>query len=113
MELQNIVIDFLENKYSTMYQNKETSLDSIESLTQIKNDFQLAYDIQFDKIIVQLTADQHYSQPRILCMLDGETTIINMMDIIRNHQEIYITLRSIRLNIETELQYKIDNPTIL
>ncbi len=113
MNLQNIVINFLENNFSVMYEDKETNLNSIESLEQIKSDFGLAYDILFDKIIVQLTFDQHYSEPRILCMLDGATTIILMSDVVNEHPEIYITLKDIRLNIETELQYKIYNPTIL
>jgi hypothetical protein len=113
MDLQNIVIDFLEGSFSTLYQDNETSLDSIESLAQIKEDFQSAYNIQFDRIIVQLSSDQHYSEPRILCMLDGETTIINMSEIVMEHPEIYTTLRAIRLNIEDELQYKLDNPIIL
>lgn len=110
MNLQNIVIDFLDNKFSTMFEDKNYELETIEMLSQIKTEIESIYDLTCDRAVIQLTLDQHYSEPRIIF---NNEIIIDMLDIATKHSDIYATLKSIRLNIKTELDNLITNPIIL
>jgi len=103
MELQNIVIDFIKNTTSTMYQDVHYDVDVMSEIELVKIEFELAYGITFDRAVVQLTEDQHLSEPRILCQEVDEQTIITIADIRDNHPALMLELDRIKLLIEEQL----------
>lgn len=109
MELQNIVVDFIENTTSTMYQDAHYDVDVLAEIEPVKIEFELAYGITFDRAVVQLTEDQHLSEPRILCQEVDEQTIITIADIRDNHPALMLQLEEIRLLIEEQLPNIISN----
>lgn len=109
MELQNIVVDFIENTTSTMYQDVHYDVDVMSEIEPVKIEFELAYGITFDRAVVQLTEDQHLSEPRILCQETDEQTIITIADIRDNHPALMLQLEEIRLLIEEQLPNIISN----
>lgn len=109
MELQNIVVDFIENTTSTMYQDVHYDVDVMSEIEPVKIEFELAYGIVFDKTVVQLTEDQNLSEPRILCQEADEQTIITIADIRDNHPALMLQLEEIRLLIEEQLPNIISN----
>ena len=109
MELQNIVVDFIENTTSTMYQDVHYDVDVMSEIEPVKIEFELAYGITFDRAVVQLTEDQHLSEPRILCQEVDEQTIITIADIRDNHPALMLQLEEIRLLIEEQLPNIISN----
>lgn len=109
MELQNIVVDFIENTTSTMYQDVHYDVDVMSEIEPVKIEFELAYGITFDRAVVQLTEDQHLSEPRILCQKADEQTIITIADIRDNHPALMLELEKIRLLIEEQLPNIISN----
>ena len=109
MELQNIVVDFIENTTSTMYQDVHYDVDVMSEIEPVKIEFELAYGITFDRAVVQLTEDQHLSEPRILCQKVDEQTIITIADIRDNHPALMLQLEKIRLLIEEQLPNIISN----
>jgi hypothetical protein len=109
MELQNIVVDFIENTTSTMYQDAHYDVDVLAEIEPVKIEFELAYGITFDRAVVQLTEDQHLSEPRILCQEVDEQTIITIADIRDNHPALMLKLEKIRLLIEEQLPNIISN----
>lgn len=109
MELQNIVVDFIENTTSTMYQDVHYDVDVMSEIEPVKIEFELAYGITFDRAVVQLTEDQHLSEPRILCQKVDEQTIITFADIRDNHLALMLELEKIRLLIEEQLPNIISN----
>lgn len=109
MELQNIVVDFIENTTSTMYQDVHYDVDVMSEIEPVKIEFELAYGITFDRAVVQLTEDQNLSEPRILCQEADEQTIITIADIRDNHPALMLQLEEIRLLIEEQLPNIISN----
>ena len=109
MELQNIVVDFIENTTSTMYQDVHYDVDVMSEIEPVKIEFELAYGNVFDRAVVQLTEDQHLSEPRILCQEADEQTIITIADIRDNHPALMLQLEEIRLLIEEQLPNIISN----
>jgi hypothetical protein len=109
MELQNIVVDFIENTTSTMYQDVHYDVDVMSEIEPVKIEFELAYGIVFDKTVVQLTEDQNLSEPRILCQEADEQTIITIADIRDNHPALMLELEKIKLLIEEQLPNIISN----
>ncbi|GEM_PF-2625524 len=104
MNLQNIVIDFTENKVSTMFEEKHYSIDIIDRILPVKNAFENAYNIVFIKSVIQLSEDQHMCQSRVLCISDKEEiSFVTIIDIARNHLALFNELREIRLLIEEKL----------
>ena len=103
MELQNIVVDFIENTTSTMYQDVHYDVDVMSEIEPVKIEFELAYGITFDRAIIQLTEDQHLCESRILCQNVDEQTIITIADIRDNHPALMLQLEEIRLLIEEQL----------
>lgn len=113
MELQNIVIDFIENTTSTMYQDVHYDVDIMSEIEPFKIEFELAYGITFDRAVVQLTEDQHLSEPRILCQKLDDQTIITIADIRDNHPALMLELDKIKLLIEEQLPNIIKNNILL
>jgi hypothetical protein len=109
MELQNILVDFKENTASTMYQDEHYNVDVIAEIELVKIEFELAYGITFSRAVVQLTEDQHLSEPRILCQKVDEQTIITIADIRDNHPALMLELDRIKLLIEEQLPNLISN----
>ena len=109
MELQNIVVDFIENTTSIMYQDVHYDVDGLAELELVKIEFELAYGITFDRAVVQLTEDQHLCESRILCQNVDEQTIITIADIRDNHPALMIELDKIKLLIEEQLPSIISN----
>jgi hypothetical protein len=107
MELQNIVIDFNENTTTTMYQDVHYTVDVMEELIPLRIEFELAYKIVFDRVVVQLTLDQSLSEPRILCMKDEDLTIITINDIEINHNNLYIQILEVKQLIENQIPVNI------
>jgi hypothetical protein len=109
MELQNIVVDFIENTTSTMYQDVHYDVDVMSEIEPVKIEFELAYGIVFDRAVVQLTEDQNLSEPRILCQEADEQTIVTIADIRDNHPALMLELEKIKLLIEEQLPNIISN----
>lgn len=107
MELQNIVIDFNENTTTTMYQDVHYTVDVMEELLPLRIEFELAYKIVFDRVVVQLTLDQSLSEPRILCMKDEDLTIITINDIEINYNNLYIQILEVKQLIENQIPVNI------
>ena len=107
LELQNIVIDFNENTTTTMYQDVHYTVDVMEELIPLRIEFELAYKIVFDRVVVQLTLDQSLSEPRILCMKDEDLTIITINDIEINHNNLYIQILEVKQLIENQIPINI------
>lgn len=103
MNLQNIIINFTDSTVSTMFEDKHYSIDAIESILPIKETFSTAYNLDFDFVVVQLSEDQHLSEPRILLSKNDEISFINISDVAINHNELYLELKNIRTIIEEEL----------
>lgn len=104
MELQNIVVDFKENKTSTMYQDIHYFVDVMAEIEPVKIEFEIAYGILFDVAVIQLTEDQHMSEPRILCQKDIDTLLIVTIEDIRiNHPTLMLKLIKIKTLIEEQL----------
>jgi hypothetical protein len=113
MELQNIVIDFIENTTTTMYLDVHYNVDIMSEIELFKIEFELAYGITFDRAVVQLTEDQHLSEPRILCQKLDDQTIITIADIRDNHPALMLELDKIKLLIEEQLPNIIKNNILL
>ena len=109
MELQNIVVDFIENTTSTMYQDAHYDVDVLSEIEPVKIEFEIAYGITFDRSVVQLTEDQHLCEPRILCQKEDEQTIITIVDIRDNHPSLMLELDKIKLLIEEQLLNNVNN----
>ncbi len=109
MELQNIVIDFNDNTTTTMYQDIHYSVDVMSEIDPVRIQFELAYGIVFNRVVVQLTFDQSLSEPRILCMKDEELTIVTIEDVRINHPSLLVELNKIRTLIEEQLPNIINN----
>jgi hypothetical protein len=109
MELQNIVVDFYGKKTITMYNDKHYDVDVISEMERVRIKIELEYDIIIDKVIIQLTFDQSLSEPRILCINDGEITIITFEDIKINHPSLSVELNEIITLIEEQLSNIINN----
>lgn len=109
MDLQNIVINFIDNTVTSMYQDVHYDVDVMSEIEPVKTEFELAYDIIFDKAVVQLTEDQHLSEQRILCQKENEQTIITIADVRDNHPALMLQLEEIRLLIEEQIPNIINN----
>ena len=109
MELQNIVVDFIENTTSTMYQDAHYDVDVLSEIEPVKIEFEIAYGITFDRSVVQLTEDQHLCEPRKLCQKEDEQTIITIVDIRDNHPSLMLELDKIKLLIEEQLLNNMNN----
>lgn len=107
MELQNIVIDFNNNTTTTMYEDVHYTVDVMEELIPLRIEFELAYKIVFDRVVVQLTLDQSLSEPRILCMKDEDLTIITINDVEINHNNLYIQILEVKQLIENQIPVNI------
>ncbi len=103
MNLQNIVIDFNENKTTSLFEDKHYEVDVLDSIQLIEQSFKDAYNADFSKVVVQLSEDQHMCEPRILCQSDSGTQFITILDIATNHAELFQEFRNIRLQIEEKI----------
>ncbi len=103
MNLQNIIINFTDSTVSTMFEDKHHSIDAIGSILPIKKTFSTAYNLDFDFVVVQLSEDQHLSEPRILLSKNDEISFVTIVDVATNHADLYLELKNIRAIIETEL----------
>jgi hypothetical protein len=103
MDLQNIVIDFDTNTVTTYLGNKLYEVDLIDEILVVKSSFELAFNVTFSKVVIQLTEDQHYSEPRILCQSVNEQTTVKFADISVNHAELFTSLHDVRILLESEL----------
>ena len=114
MELQSIIIDFLSDEVLVLFNDKINNLNLISNVQSLKNKFNILYPIDFDKVIVQITEDQHMSEARLLCFKNNDnpnlmiTTIITLNEISTKHIELYNSFKSFRDIIETELKKQLD-----
>jgi len=107
MELQNIIIDFKENKLNTLFNNEHINLDFIDELIELKESFSLSFDIDFDRVVVQFTEEQHLSEPRVICSKDLEIYIFSFGKISTDDNLLFQKLKDIRVLIEDQLTNKI------
>lgn len=103
MNLKNIIIDFLNNENSVMFDEKHYGIDTIEEIENFKTMIEIAYNVTFDRLIFQLSFDQHLSDPRILCIGDENQSIIHINDIETNNIDIFESLQSIISIVESKL----------
>jgi hypothetical protein len=114
MELQSIIIDFLSEDIFVLFDNKINNLNLISDAQILKEEFNILYRIDFDKVIVQITDDQHMSEARLLCFKNNDnpnlmiTKIITLNEISKKHIELYNSFKSFRDIIETELKKQLD-----
>jgi hypothetical protein len=109
MELQNITVDFVKNEVFTMFNEEHYQVDVLDSILPIKEEFEATYGITFEKVVVQLTEDQHLCEARILCQNPGDDHApITLASIAAEHPELMATLHNMRLAIEVKVQEQID-----
>lgn len=104
MKIQNISINFNTEDVNVLYENQHYSiLNVITDIKDIEQEFKDTYNVIFDFVVIQLTEDQHISEPRILCSYNENITIINMIKIVEDHPELFEKLHNVRLKIEEYL----------
>lgn len=103
MNLQNIAIDFDENKVTSLFEDKHYTVDVFENVQIVEQSFKDSYGVDFTKVIVQLSEDQHMCEPRILCQTENSTEFITIQDVVTNHPELFSDLRNIRVLIEEQV----------
>ncbi len=103
MNLQNIVIDFNESLVSSLFDDKRYDVDVLENVLHIEQTFKNAYSVNFTKVVVQLSTDQHGCKPRILCQSENKTEFISILDVATNHPELFLELKNIRTIIEEKI----------
>jgi hypothetical protein len=109
MELQNITVDFVKNEVFTMFNEEYYQADVLDSILPIKEEFEAIYGIIFEKVVVQLTEDQHLCEARILCQNPGDDHApITLASIATEHPDLMLTLRNMRVDIELHLQELLD-----
>jgi hypothetical protein len=109
MELQNITVDFVKNEVFSMFNEEHYQVDVLDSILPVKVLFENTYNIAFEKVVIQLTEDQHLCEPRILCQNPGnDLPPINLADIKVEHPDLMLALHNIRLEIEVKIQEQID-----
>lgn len=114
MELQNITVDFAKNEVFTMFNEEHYQVDVLDSILPIKEEFEATYGITFEKVVVQLTEDQHLCEARILCQNPGDDhDPITIASIKADHPELMTTLHNMRLAIEVKVQEQIDAKIVL
>jgi len=105
MELQNIIVDFINNEVFSMFNEEHYKVDILDSILPIKEEFEATYGITFEKVVVQLTEDQHLCEPRILCQnQDEDLAPITLASIKAEHPDLMTTLHNMRLDIELKIQ---------
>ena len=113
MELQNITVDFVKNEVFTMFNEEHYQVDVLDSILPIKEEFEATYGITFEKVVVQLTEDQHLCEARILCQNPGDNHApITLTSIKAEHPTFMLTLHNMRLAIEVKVQELIDAKVI-
>jgi hypothetical protein len=109
MELQNITVDFVKDEVFTMFNEEHYQVDVLDSILSIKVLFENTYNIAFEKVVIQLTEDQHMCEARILCQNPGDNHApINLADLRAEHPDLMLALHNIRLEIEVKVQEQID-----
>jgi len=109
MELQNITVDFVKNEVFSMFNEEHYQVDVLDSILPVKVLFENTYNIVFEKVVIQLTEDQHLCEPRILCQNPGDDLPpINLADLKLEHPDLMLALHNIRLEIEVKVQEQID-----
>jgi hypothetical protein len=109
MELQNITVDFVKNEVFSMFNKEHYKVDVLSSILPVKTLFESTYNIAFEKVVIQLTEDQHLCEPRILCQNPGDDLPpINLADLRAEHPDLMLALHNIRLEIEIKVQEQID-----
>jgi hypothetical protein len=103
MNLQNIIIDFIENKVTSLCEDKHYNVEVLENVLNIEQTFKDTYKVDFNKVVVQLSEDQHMCEPRILCQHEDKTDFVTILDIATNHSELFLELRNIRILIEEKI----------
>jgi hypothetical protein len=110
MDLQNIVINFTDNYAQSLFNDKCYPIPFLTEITDIKPDFETAFDCDIDIVVIQLTEDQHGSESRFLVNSFGSqkpSKTINMADVAANNPVLMEELRAIRLLIEAEIESKL------
>lgn len=109
MELQNIVVDFNDKTTTTMYQDKHYNVDVMSEIIPLRTQFELAYGIIFNRVVVQLTYDQSLSEPRVLCLHDFDTIIITIEDIKIKHPNLFNEMNRVKILIEEQIPNMVNN----
>jgi hypothetical protein len=109
MELQNITVDFVKDEVFTMFNEEHYQVDVLDSILPVKVLFENTYNIAFEKVVIQLTEDQHMCEPRILRQNPADDlSSINLADLRAEHPDLMLALHNIRLEIEVKVQEQID-----
>jgi hypothetical protein len=103
MNLQNIIVDFNENFVSTMYENKHHLIGVMEEALVVRQEFQDFYGVSFDRVVIQLTEDQHGCEPRILCQSEDNQSVVTFAEMRSTNLGLLGKLQTIRGNIENML----------
>lgn len=102
--LKNIIVNITEDTKQAGVQDKEFELvdivTNISSITDIVK-LRLESTEQLDEYIVQITADQHLSEERILYRFNnGEQRFLYISNLMVSEKGIY---NNVKLEIETEI----------
>ena len=105
MELQNITVDFVKDEVFSMFNEEHYQVDVLDSILPVKVLFENTYNIAFEKVVIQLTEDQHMCEARILCQNPGDNHApITLLDLKTEHPSLMLALHEIRLEIEIKVE---------
>ncbi len=104
MNLQNITLDYTNNFYSSLYENKIYMLVETTEMTTLKNDLEIDFNIPIEKIVIQLTYDQNLSEPRFILNPASENlSIVTLTELETNFNQTYQHYLILKDEVDTQI----------
>jgi hypothetical protein len=110
LDLQNISVDYTNEKVMVYYQNTLFDVPYFAQLTTLKAEFETAYKLVFDSVSVQLTQEQHLSEPRIV-LVESENLNVHiktLVEVATTTPELYTEIQAARVEIENEIRNQLE-----
>jgi hypothetical protein len=104
MNLQSIFIDFDTDSVGILFEDKLYPIGTIlPSVVAVEDSFKTAFGVDFSRVVIQLTDEQHGEQPRIVCQIGEDVSIINLAKFVAEQPALYVEIQAIRVELEAEL----------
>ena len=100
MELQNINLDFQNNIFSSLTDEKVYTLVESEIMQDFKKTCEKDYSITIERLVIQLTIDQSLSEPRIVFNVGLDSMlIVTLADLQNNFPNTYGLFLALEINV--------------
>lgn len=94
MELQDIFINYSEDKTYSLFNDVRYSVANVSNSVALKSALDSEAGFTVTEVVVQYTEDRHYDVPRIVLRNESETNIIALSDISVNLNNELLTART-------------------